>query len=651
VSLVGCGIDAESLAVDGAGLGGANGVGGSSESGGSAGVGGGTNATAGATSGAGEAGSGGAGTSAGGAAGQGGSGVAGLGGVGGGAGDAGAGAGAAGESGAAGSGGVDTCHDGVANAGESDVDCGLPCALRCGPGLNCTVNADCASGICNGVVCATSACSDQQQSPGESDVDCGGSCASCASGRTCFGDLDCAPGLACGAGICRPSGRSCLDIQRQVPAAGDGDYVLDADGQGPLPSFLGRCDMTTDGGGWTAILHAKGSYTPTTAAVGDTTIVAGDFAKLADAQINAFTTGNRTFRLVGSLTDKSLYFTTRARFADEKPSWGVVAAPVGFVGEGKTLATAPPRQATWGSFGYTALDTLAFGLSDNGCDRYFVDFAGKIGCFPASDGKRCVSTGAFCSGQPAYQPNEITLWLREWSPREGLLASYAFDEGTGSTAADGAVGAFPGLDGSLQGEKNTRPTWTTKGHRGAALDFDGATHTHVRVQFPDFAAGAIPASDKRYLPTGNLTFALWLRTKAALTTAARFQALTDAGGGIDRTLDLLPGNVALQSYLYATVTRTVAGTSPADGSWHHVAWTLDRQDGATLFLDGKAIDTSVEKTICGLGCSDFSTATRYLVGGPPGGAIEGFTGTIDDVRLYAIPLGPEDVETLYSAEK
>ena len=71
------------------------------------------------------------------------------------------------------------------------------------------------------------------------------------------------------------------------------------------------------------------------------------------------------------------------------------------------------------------------------------------------------------------------------------------------------------------------------------------------------------------------------------------------------------GNAFRHYWWGADLDTPVLATNFINGSWHHVAWTLDRQDGATLFLDGKAIDTSVEKTICGLGCSDFSTARRF----------------------------------------
>jgi hypothetical protein len=45
-----------------------------------------------------------------------------------------------------------SCHDGVKDGYETDVDCGAAgCGVGCGVGQTCSVDADCASGICAGV--------------------------------------------------------------------------------------------------------------------------------------------------------------------------------------------------------------------------------------------------------------------------------------------------------------------------------------------------------------------------------------------------------------------------------------------------------------------------------------------------------------------
>jgi len=81
---------------------------------------------------------------------------------------------------------------------------------------------------------------------GYSDIECGGS--------DCD-DSDAAvvPELGGGCAL----GTTCLDILTLGHADGDGDYTIDPDGYGAgLDPFDVTCDMTTDGGGWTAIEYA-----------------------------------------------------------------------------------------------------------------------------------------------------------------------------------------------------------------------------------------------------------------------------------------------------------------------------------------------------------------------------------------------------------
>lgn len=86
------------------------------------------------------------------------------------------------------------CTDGVRNGMESDVDCGASCGVGCLLGRSCAADADCSSGLCHPTqrVCIADACQDSRQSPGETDVDCGGPCAPCAVGLACRVSADCA---------------------------------------------------------------------------------------------------------------------------------------------------------------------------------------------------------------------------------------------------------------------------------------------------------------------------------------------------------------------------------------------------------------------------------------------------------------------------
>ena len=89
----------------------------------------------------------------------------------------------------------ENCSDGMLNQGETDVDCGGSCS-PCQLGLNCTINSDCISELCD-IICIEQIpgnCSDGMKNQDESDIDCGGVCEPCTLGLNCSIDSDCTSG-------------------------------------------------------------------------------------------------------------------------------------------------------------------------------------------------------------------------------------------------------------------------------------------------------------------------------------------------------------------------------------------------------------------------------------------------------------------------
>ena len=114
------------------------------------------------------------------------------------------------------------CLNGRQDVGESDLDCGGPCSLKCGLAQRCVVGSDCGSAVCAvNNVCVADRCADGRRNFDETDVDCGGlTCAARCEGG-CRADSDCAQdnGLrVCGVnGLCTST---CTDGRKN---AGESD--------------------------------------------------------------------------------------------------------------------------------------------------------------------------------------------------------------------------------------------------------------------------------------------------------------------------------------------------------------------------------------------------------------------------------------------
>ncbi len=79
-----------------------------------------------------------------------------------------------------------TCGDGLANQGETDIDCGGPNCGPCGDGQGCAQNSDCVSQSCASGLCIQPSCGDGVTNADETDVDCGGgTCDPCSAGFVC----------------------------------------------------------------------------------------------------------------------------------------------------------------------------------------------------------------------------------------------------------------------------------------------------------------------------------------------------------------------------------------------------------------------------------------------------------------------------------
>jgi hypothetical protein len=103
-----------------------------------------------------------------------------------------------------------SCHNGVRDGNESDVDCGGGLCPSCSDGLGCNTLMDCETPTCEQGICGgTWVCSNLMQDGRETDVDCGGGlCPPCTGGLACVSNDDCLSEL-CADGICTARALTC----------------------------------------------------------------------------------------------------------------------------------------------------------------------------------------------------------------------------------------------------------------------------------------------------------------------------------------------------------------------------------------------------------------------------------------------------------
>jgi hypothetical protein len=104
--------------------------------------------------------------------------------------------------------------------------------------------------------------------------------------------------------------KSCKEILDFYPMSPSGQYTIDPDGTGTLPSTSCYCDMTTDGGGWTLVLNYlhRGSTDPALSVRTNTLPLLGSTALGTDESANTTTWGHTAPAYLNQFTFSELRF-------------------------------------------------------------------------------------------------------------------------------------------------------------------------------------------------------------------------------------------------------------------------------------------------------------------------------------------------------
>jgi chitodextrinase len=198
----------------------------------------------------------------------------------------------------------------------------------------------------------------------------------------------------------------------------------------------------------------------------------------------------------------------------------------------------------------------------------------------------------------------------------GLVAAYAFNEGSGTTTADASGG---GNTGTL-----SNATWTSAGKYGAALSFNGTT---ARVNIPNAASLQL---------TTGMTLEAWVKPS---TVSNKWRDVIYKGND--------------NYYLEATSNKS---SRPAGGgtfgggnanAFGTAALTANAWAFLTLTYDGANLRLYVNGTLAGTQAKSGSiaTSTNQLQIGSDSLNGQFFSGVIDEVRVYNIALSAAAIQT------
>lgn len=209
-----------------------------------------------------------------------------------------------------------------------------------------------------------------------------------------------------------------------------------------------------------------------------------------------------------------------------------------------------------------------------------------------------------------------------------VVGEWAFDEGDGQVAHDLSGSGLDGLLGISDGADRGDPAWVP-GVAGWALRFDGGD--------------AVVLPDSRTLEPPQVSIETWVRRRgtpgiyayvlskgARACDASSYGLYTGAGGGL--AFYIADGTAF-------TVSPAAAPARVWDGAWHHVVGTFDGHN-VRLYLDGGQVaDGSPTDRTIGYGIQ----STASYIGTYRGGCVLGFTGDIDDVRIWDSALTAAEV--------
>jgi hypothetical protein len=206
----------------------------------------------------------------------------------------------------------------------------------------------------------------------------------------------------------------------------------------------------------------------------------------------------------------------------------------------------------------------------------------------------------------------------------GLLGYWTFDEGSGSTAFDSSGNANTGTVVDVGGN----PITWVGGVFSNALYFDGQTQVTV-------------SNSPSLNPFTGITISAWVDANdwGSNGYAPR---LLEKGDSDNQYALFSPSSGQLEFLLAGVSNGVLVATAPSVGTWHHVAGTYNGSS-MNLYIDGQIAAQQPASGVLAI------TSDGLAIGSNPSGT-NGFSGTLDDVRIYGSTLSAAQIAQLYNTD-
>ncbi|MBU3957828.1 MAG: hypothetical protein KKB25_02025, partial [Nanoarchaeota archaeon] len=209
--------------------------------------------------------------------------------------------------------------------------------------------------------------------------------------------------------------------------------------------------------------------------------------------------------------------------------------------------------------------------------------------------------------------------------KDGLVGSWNFDEGSGTSAYDasgnGNVGTLNNGTSATCFVNGACPDWTD-GKFGKALSFDGI--------------GDYVKLNSDVSTVSNSWSVSWFMKRNTNTYNNIFSRSSSSSGQIDVNTN----NIRVESNTNNFWQQTFAsGITIADGSWHNY-FLMFGASGSYLFVDGVLMDTKTQNT----DAANF--VIRYMGRAQSSGYGTCLSGQLDEVRVWNRALAPDETVTM-----